>query len=115
MFTIVYLTTGICGSLASYWFNKGVLSAGASGAIFGLFGVFIALLLSNMIEAKKRAELLKSVGVILVINLGLGLILPVDNAAHIGGLLSGTIIGTLLLPLMREKRRKMLNENHPPR
>lgn len=105
VFTVAYLVTGILASFSSFWFNDNVISAGASGAIFGLFGIFIALLLSNLIAKRVRDEWLKSIGGILVLNLMLGLVLPVDNAAHIGGLLSGIGIGFALIPYIRKRVR----------
>jgi rhomboid protease GluP len=106
-FTIIYFVTGIAGSFASYTFNKGVFSAGASGAIFGLFGLFIAILLSNIIRKDIRDQWLKSIGVIVIINLGMGLLLPVDNAAHLGGLISGIVIGFAVVPLIKRKIRRL--------
>jgi rhomboid protease GluP len=108
-FTIIYFVTGIAGSFASFTFNKDVYSAGASGAIFGLFGVFLAVLLSNIIRKDIRDEWLKSIGAILVINLGMGLLLPVDNAAHLGGLISGVVIGFAIVPMIKRKLRKRLH------
>src|SRR5690606_1205960 len=72
-----------------------VVSAGASGAIFGLYGVFLALLTTKMIPAQIRNALLQSIGVFVVYNLVYGMKSGVDNAAHIGGLVSGLVIGYL--------------------
>lgn len=105
VFLVVYLATGLCASFASFSFNDNVISAGASGAIFGLFGVFIALLLSKMVRPDLRKQLLQNVAGILALNLGMGLFLPVDNAAHIGGLVSGTVLGFALLPFIRQRLR----------
>ncbi len=105
----LYLITGIAGSAASYVFNKGVVSAGASGAIFGLFGIFIAILLSNIMRKDIRDQWLKSIGAILAINLGMGLFLPVDNAAHIGGLVSGLILGFAFIPVIKRRLKKLLS------
>ncbi|MEJ2066046.1 MAG: rhomboid family intramembrane serine protease [Reinekea sp.] len=91
LYIVLYFATGIAGSLASYLFNKDVFSAGASGAIFGLVGIFIAILLSNIIQKQQRDELLKTFAGIIGLNLALGLVLNVDNAAHIGGLASGIV------------------------
>lgn len=107
VFLVLYLLMGIGASLTSYIFNKDVISAGASGAIFGLFGIFIVLMLTNLIERRVRQEWLKSIGVILAINLGMGLILPVDNAAHLGGLAAGLICGVLVMPWIRRRVRLM--------
>lgn len=111
LFLLVYLACGLAGSFASYLFNPGILSAGASGAIFGLFGIFVAVLLSNIVRPDLRKEWLKSIGAVLAINLGLGLFLPIDNSAHLGGLACGVVMGLLLLPWMRSRLRRLLNND----
>ena len=69
-YIIAYLVTGVFASLASlWWHSEGVNSAGASGAIFGLYGVFLALLLTNLIPKQMRSSLLQSIGVFVVFNL----------------------------------------------
>ena len=89
-----YLCTGILASLASLWWHKeGVNSAGASGAIFGLYGLFLALLTSKFIPQKVRERLLQSIVIFIGFNLVAGMKSGVDNAAHVGGLLSGFAIG----------------------
>jgi len=89
-----YLCTGVLASIASLWWHKeGVNSAGASGAIFGLYGVFLALLFTNLIPKQMRNALLQSIGIFVVYNLIYGTKSGVDNSAHIGGLVSGLIIG----------------------
>lgn len=97
-FLSAYLFTGIMASLASLYWHPNTLSAGASGAIFGMYGVFLALLTTNLIEKKRRSALLGSIGVFVAFNLLAGSKAGVDNAAHIGGLLSGIIIGYLFYP-----------------
>ncbi|MBU2862617.1 rhomboid family intramembrane serine protease [Reinekea forsetii] len=103
LFIAIYLLTGIAGSTASYFFNQGVLSAGASGAIFGLFGVFIAVLLGKLIQPELSKVWGKNIAMILGINLLMGLFLPVDNAAHIGGLVSGIALGYASLPVIKKR------------
>lgn len=91
---IAYLSTGIFASLASLWWHtEAVPSAGASGAIFGMYGVFVALLTTNIIPKQIRKNLLQGIGIFVVYNLAYGLKSGIDNAAHIGGLLSGLVIG----------------------
>lgn len=92
-FTVVYLTAGLLGSVASLWWHDVVLGAGASGAIFGLYGVFFALLTTNWLDAETRRSLLRSVLVFMGYNLMIGLQAGIDNAAHIGGLLAGVLSG----------------------
>jgi rhomboid protease GluP len=93
-YTVAYLCTGVFASIASIWWSKDVVSAGASGAIFGLYGVFFALLTTKLIPAKMRSSLLSSIGVFIAYNLiyGAGKA-GTDNAAHFGGLLTGFVIG----------------------
>ena len=103
-YIIAYLVTGVFASLASlWWHSEGVNSAGASGAIFGLYGVFLALLLTNLIPKQMRSSLLQSIGVFVVFNLIYGMQAGVDNAAHIGGLLSGLVIGLIFYPLLKKE------------
>ncbi|GAB4000964.1 hypothetical protein GCM10028807_55670 [Spirosoma daeguense] len=92
-FTIAYLTTGLSGSVVSLWWHDVVLGAGASGAIFGLYGVFLALLTTNWLDAETRRGLLRSILIFVGFNLMIGLQSGIDNAAHIGGLLAGLLFG----------------------
>jgi rhomboid protease GluP len=101
-FALAYLLTGVIASLASLWWHPYAAAVGASGAIFGIYGVFLALLTTDIIEEKRRKPLLISIGIFVVYNLVFGLSGVVDNAAHIGGLLSGVIIGFAWLPGIRE-------------
>jgi rhomboid protease GluP len=97
-FISAYLLTGIAASTTSLCWHELTNSAGASGAIFGMYGVFLALLSTNIIEKAARKALLTSIGVFVVFNLMNGLKAGIDNAAHIGGLLSGIIIGYMFIP-----------------
>ncbi len=95
-FAIAYLLTGFAASLTSLWWNDLTISAGASGAIFGMYGLFLALLLTKLIDKSARKELLTSISIFVVYNLVYGLKGGIDNAAHIGGLISGLIVGFAL-------------------
>lgn len=100
-FITAYLLTGIAASVTSLWWHDLTISAGASGAIFGMYGVFLALLSTNLIEAGKRKALLASIVFFVGYNLVNGLKSGIDNAAHIGGLLSGLLIGYAFLPSLK--------------
>ena len=107
---LVFILTGIAGSITSIIFNYGVVSVGASGAIFGLFGYYAIFLLHPMIPRHVARPLLKSTGLFVGLNLLIGLIGPIDNAAHIGGLAAGLLLGGLSYPIMgklvmRKKRQ----------
>ncbi|OKS84635.1 rhomboid family intramembrane serine protease [Mucilaginibacter polytrichastri] len=109
-FIAAYLLTGVAASLASLWWHDYTVSAGASGAIFGLYGVFLALLFSNQVERSMRTPLLINIGIFIVYNLVYGnLKSGIDNAAHVGGLLSGLLIGLLYLPVLQKPDNRMLN------
>ena len=98
-----YLLTGIASSVSSLWWHDLTISAGASGAIFGMYGVFLAMLTTNLIEKSARKTLLTSIGIFVVYNLANGFKEGIDNAAHIGGLISGLIIGYGFYPSLRVK------------
>jgi rhomboid protease GluP len=97
---LIYLVAGVCGSLASLFFaaRTGV-SVGASGAIFGIVGCLLAALFTKSRKLPRglvtamRSSMLLFVGYALAIGFLAGFI---DNAAHIGGLASGFLLGTIL-------------------
>ncbi len=86
-FLAVYLVCGLGGDIAAYVFQPGALTAGASGAIFGLFAVlFVALRRLRLSTA--------SVVPIIVINLIFTISVPgISIAGHIGGLVTGALVG----------------------
>jgi membrane associated rhomboid family serine protease/cytochrome c-type biogenesis protein CcmH/NrfG len=95
-FTLLYLMCGIGGSLGSIcWHGNGV-SVGASGAIFGIAGALIPAMLlhSNQQLRKLLKGQLTSIALFVVYNLAFGAAASgIDNAAHIGGLLTGMVLG----------------------
>jgi rhomboid protease GluP len=97
-FATAYIITGIIASLTSIYWHDLTVSVGASGAIFGMYGVFVALLTTNFIDKKVRAALMSSIGIFVVLNLINGAKAGIDNAAHIGGLVSGIIVGYAFYP-----------------
>ncbi|WP_343524113.1 rhomboid family intramembrane serine protease [Pedobacter sp.] len=107
-FIAAYLLTGIGASLASTWWHEQTISAGASGAIFGLYGVFLALLATDLIEKETRKELLTSIGIFVVYNLAYGMKGGIDNAAHIGGLISGLVMGYAFTPSLKNPEKPSL-------
>ncbi|THU54413.1 hypothetical protein C4D60_Mb10t24810 [Musa balbisiana] len=94
---LLYIMSGFGGSLLSSLFTASSISVGASGALFGLLGGMLSELLTNWtIYANKFAALLTLIFII-VINLAVGLLPDVDNFAHIGGFVSGFLLGFMLL------------------
>lgn len=107
-FTAAYLLTGIAASVVSLWWHDLTISAGASGAIFGMYGVFLALLTTNLIDKSTRKALLTSIAIFVGYNLINGLKEGIDNAAHIGGLISGLFIGYALIPSLKKPNEQKL-------
>lgn len=102
-FLSAYLSTGLLGSIASLLWNDLTVSAGASGAIFGMYGVFLVLLTTDLIENEKRKALLSSIVIFVGYNLVYGLKEGIDNAAHIGGLIGGLIIGYIYINFFEDE------------
>lgn len=102
-YLIVYLLTGIIASSASLWWYDATVSVGASGAIFGLYGLFLALLLTKVFPPDFGKAFMASTLVFIGFNLLMGLTGGIDNAAHIGGLLSGFVIGLILYPTLKKQ------------
>jgi len=100
-FLSAYFLTGIVASITSLCWHDLNVCAGASGAIFGMYGVFLALLTTNFIEKNTRKDLLISMGVFVGYNLLGGMKSGVDNSAHLGGLLSGAVIGYAFIPSLK--------------
>lgn len=101
-YVLLYLACGIAASLTSIWWYKATVSVGASGAIFGLFGFYLALLTTNIFPKEVKSSFLISIGTFIGFNLLYGLTGGVDNAAHIGGLFTGFALGYIYYFLNRE-------------
>jgi rhomboid protease GluP len=98
-FLLLYLLTGIGGVAASYWYHPPIPSAGASGSIFGLFGVLLVFSIKyrRVVPAFFSRALGKGILLTVGINLVIGYMIPqIDNAAHLGGLLSGCLLGAIV-------------------
>lgn len=110
-FLLIYLLAGIGGSLASLWWNDYMVAVGASGAIFGLYGVFLALLLSKVLDKNIQRAFLTStlVFVIYMVLNALKKQTNIDNAAHFGGFFTGFLFGFALIPSLKRPKNQLLN------
>lgn len=94
-FILAYLISGIAATLVSlWWHDKPVVAVGASGAIFGLYGIVLALISFRMFDASINKLLL----ILLACTAGYSLLIGflsegIDNSAHLGGLIAGFISG----------------------
>lgn len=96
-FLTTYMLSGLAGSVAVYLFSFGSATAGASGAVYGLFGLLI------MVNRKLRRDN-QGIYVLLGLNLVLTIFLGFSLAGHVGGLIGGLICGVVLTFTPRERR-----------
>ena len=98
-FFVMYAVSGLLGSVASLAWNENVVSAGASGAVFGVFGCLLGLLLRqrDTLPTEVRNRLAKSALILVGYNLVFGAAAEgIDMAAHVGGLIAGFGCGLFL-------------------
>lgn len=109
-----FLLTGVAGNLLSVAIHPvpfgqpgGILSAGASGAVFGIAGVLLVLLRSPLLPIPQfeLKKIRRSVWYFALLNFVIdgGLLvfqstIKIDNMAHLGGFLSGILFGLPLVP-----------------
>lgn len=103
-FLFIYMFAGVTGTMMSFIFSPSI-SAGASGAIFGLFG---ALLLLGLLKPNLFFRTIgPNILIVLAINLSFGFVVPnVDNAGHIGGLIGG-FLAALAVQLPKIYKRNL--------
>ena len=97
-FLAIYFSSGLIGAVASLTIHPESVGIGASGAIFGLFGALAGFFLVHRERIGAQSKLfMKNFGVIIALNVLLGLSIPsIDMSAHIGGLVAGVIGGMML-------------------
>ena len=105
-FLLIYFISGISASLLSIGLNQNVVSVGASGAIFGLFGALIYFGYSyrGYIGALVKSQVIP----IVMYNLLMGFFIPgIDMWGHIGGLIGGIIVANMLGTIENKKYNSM--------
>ncbi|MBQ2622652.1 MAG: rhomboid family intramembrane serine protease [Thermoguttaceae bacterium] len=107
LFLVVYLGAAAAGSLMSLTMNPMVISAGASGAIFGLYGALLAYLLRRRgsIPLHMVAGLRNGAIIFIAFNLFYGMKAGIDNWCHLGGLLGGFFLGVIVAPPFESDER----------
>lgn len=96
---VIYLVSGVCGNLLSGYLEflggSFAVSAGASGAIFGVTGALLYIAIRNRGDVYGFSR--RSLIIMIVLNLYIGLTSEgVDNAAHVGGLIAGFVMAVFL-------------------
>ncbi|WP_460622002.1 rhomboid family intramembrane serine protease [Hymenobacter tenuis] len=111
---LIFVISALGASLVSIWWHPQLVSVGASGAIFGLFGAALAMSGSQRIPEEDRGGLLLVPILFGGPSLLIGWFQPtVDNAAHLGGLATGLLVGLAMLPTFpsfyqRSRRRSVV-------
>lgn len=107
-YIIIFILSGIFGSIMSLAFTHNTISAGATGAIFGLLG---ALLYFGMHYRTYLGEAIKrSIIPIIVVNLIIGFFAEgIDLAAHIGGLVGGVLVAMMVGVPDKSKIKDIIN------
>lgn len=105
-FTLIYFISGIFGNAMSFLFSPQSLSAGASGAIFGLFGAVVGL--GYFTEMPILKQIGKTFAVLIVINLLMNVVNigsigsigtgQVNIWAHLGGAIGGLLLSAIFPP-----------------
>ena len=95
-YALVYFGSGLLASLVSALWQPAVVSVGASGALFGVFGAFVAFTIRrrDMLPPEFVRSVRRNALILIGLNLVIGVAVPgIDLAAHIGGLVAGLGIG----------------------
>ncbi|MBW2734547.1 MAG: rhomboid family intramembrane serine protease [Deltaproteobacteria bacterium] len=104
-FWSIYVISGVAGAVTSAALGDGLLSVGASGAIFGLLGAALVGLhaLRGQVPDGWRRQLSVNLVVVVALQLAIGFRFEmIDNAAHLGGL-AGGLIAALLLGVVQKR------------
>lgn len=108
LYALVYAGAAISGSLLTSAMRMDVVSAGASGALFGLFGALLAYALRcrGGIPDPIRGKMVQNAIVCVILNFAYGATRPnIDNWCHLGGLIGGFLCGCVAaLPLRPQDR-----------
>ncbi|MCR5674426.1 MAG: rhomboid family intramembrane serine protease [Lachnospiraceae bacterium] len=104
----IYFCAGLAGNLLTVGWEmhtqEFAVSAGASGAIFGLFGAYAALAL---IPSMRQFLSLRGIVITLVLNLAYGMTYrSVNMAAHAGGMIGGALIAAVMILVIRHRARR---------
>jgi len=100
----IYLFCGILSSLSSLYWNENIVSAGASGAILGMYSLLTVLMLSKQIKNKNSLSLITAIISFIVLNISGSFKEGIDGAAHIGGLVTGLVFGFILVLLHKKPK-----------
>ena len=107
-FLLIYSICGVIGSISSCYINYNIIGAGASGAIFGISGslLVIGYFFNKNLEYHGFRYNYTPLMIFIVYNTIYGFTASgIDNSAHIGGLLSGVILGYTVLYIWQDQKQ----------
>ena len=99
-YLLIYFLAGLGGSVVSMWIHPMAVGAGASGAIFGLYGAVFGFLLikRRSLDPAVTKSIAKSAAIFVFYNVVYGsMTRTTDLSAHFGGLVTGFVVGMLLI------------------
>lgn len=108
-FTVLYLFAAVLSGLASVWWDRHAVSAGASGAIFAVYGAVISFVVIHRSAFSTAAarSILQGMAVFVGYNVLYGLSQKgISNSGHLGGLFAGLVLGALMARPVDLTRRK---------
>jgi membrane associated rhomboid family serine protease len=109
---VFYFLCGIGGNLLSSILMTKNITVGASSAIYGLYGLLVVDLFQNWQLLKKPWRECFSLIIQVLLSLCLGLLPGIDNFAHIGGFITGVLLGAIFMPKIYyskwDRRRKVI-------
>lgn len=104
---VLYLASGTVGGLASFLINPAP-AGGASGAVYGLVGglVVFGIKYRDSLPSELSRALTVGLAPWILLSLAVGFIdaIPIDNAAHVGGLITGAIVASAMASRLRQQR-----------
>jgi len=109
VFAATYLASGLAASLVSLAWSPWRVSAGASGAIFGVAGAFAAYMYVRKIPTIPGTirQTRGSLALFILYNLARGATaVGIDNSAHLGGLLAGLALGVMVPPAIKIRKEE---------
>ena len=89
-FAVLFLLSGALGFVASDWWGVSGPTAGASGAVFGLFGAVVGSAYARRDPNWKQLLTQNVIWILILSFMG-----NINNAAHVGGLVAGALLGFL--------------------
>jgi rhomboid protease GluP len=109
-YLLIYLIASWGAGLLSFILSKGI-SIGASGAIFGIIGALVIFFYRQQEKISGARLRFKSMYTLVIINLLFGFMIPrIDNAGHIGGLISGVIASWFIAPEYKIQKDDILQK-----